>query len=61
VVDEHLSDQEQLSRETRQEKRERRRARQKAQMLQHGKSLIRVYRNAVSKRVKTMKARKRSG
>jgi hypothetical protein len=60
VVDEQLSDQNQLARETKQERRERRRAKGKAKMLQHGKSLARVYRDAISKRAKTAKARKQS-
>jgi len=60
VVDEQLSDQNQLAKETRQERRERRRAREKAKMLQHGKSLARVYRDAVSKRTKSTKASKQS-
>jgi hypothetical protein len=60
VVDEQLSDQNQLARETKQEQRETRRAKGKAKMLQHGKSLARVYRDAISKRAKTAKARKQS-
>jgi hypothetical protein len=60
VVNEQLSDQNQLARETKQERRERRRAKEKAKMLQHGKSLARVYKDAVSKRAKTTKAHKPS-
>jgi hypothetical protein len=60
VVNEQLSDQNQLARETKQERRERRRAKEKAKILQHGKSLARVYKDAVSKRTKTKKARKQS-
>jgi hypothetical protein len=60
VVNEHLSDQNQLARETKQERRERRRAKEKAKMPQHGKSLARVYKEAVSKRAKTKKAPKQS-
>jgi hypothetical protein len=39
-------------RETRQERREKRRAKEKARMPQHGKSLARIYKDAVSKRAK---------
>jgi hypothetical protein len=60
VVNEQLSDQNQLARETKQERRERRRAKEKAKMLQHGKSLARVYKDAVSKRAKTTKSPKQS-
>jgi len=60
VVSEQLSDQNQLAKETKQERRERRRAKEKARMLQHGKSLARVYKDAVSKRTKTDKAHKQS-
>jgi len=60
VVNEQLSDQDQLARETKQERRERRRAKEKAKMLQHGKSLARVYKDAVSKRAKTKNAHKQS-
>jgi hypothetical protein len=60
VVNEQLSDQNQLARETKQERRERRRAKEKAKMLQHGKSLARVYKDAVSKRAKTTKSHKQS-
>jgi len=60
VVNEQLPDQNQLARETRQERRERRRAKEKAKMLQHGKSLARIYKDAVSKRAQTAKTRKQS-
>jgi len=59
-VNEQLSDQNQLARETKQERRERRRAKEKTKMVQHGKSLARVYKDAVSKRAKAEKARKQS-
>ncbi len=39
--------------ETRQEQREKRRIRERAKMPQHGKSLGRIYKDAVSKRAKT--------
>jgi hypothetical protein len=42
-------------RETRQDRREKRRAKEKAWMPKHGKSLARVYKDAVSKRVKKIK------
>jgi len=60
VVDEQLPEQNQLVRKTKQERRERRRAKEKAQMPQHGKSLARVYKDAVSRRAKTTKAPKQS-
>jgi len=60
VVDEQLADQNQPAKETKQERRERRRAREKAKIPQHGKSLARVYQDAVSKRTRTTKAHKQS-
>jgi len=60
VVNEQLSDQNQLAGETKQERRERRRAKEKAKMPQHGKSLARIYKDAVSKSAKTRKASKQS-
>jgi len=60
VVNEQLSDQNQIARKTKQERRERRRAKEKAKMLQHGKSLARVYKDAVSKRAQPTKAPKQS-
>jgi hypothetical protein len=38
--------------ETKQERREKRRAKQKAKVPKHGKSLARIYRDAVRKRAK---------
>jgi len=38
--------------ETRQERRHERRTKKKATIPQHGKSLARIYRNAISKRAK---------
>jgi hypothetical protein len=58
VVKEQLSEQNQLAEETKQARRERQRAKEKAKMPQHGKSLARVYKNAVSKRAETKKTRK---
>jgi hypothetical protein len=58
VVNEQLTDQNQPARETKQERRERRRAKEKNKMLQHGKSLARVYKDAISKRAKTTKTHK---
>jgi hypothetical protein len=58
VVNEQLSDQTQLARENRQARREKRRAKEKAKMPQHGKSLARVYKDALSKKAKTTKAHK---
>jgi hypothetical protein len=60
VVNERLSDQNQLARKTKQERRERRRAKEKARMPQHGKSLARVYRDAIYKRARTTKAPEQS-
>jgi hypothetical protein len=50
VVDKERLAEEEAARKTRQERRERRRAKEKAKLPQHGKSLARVYRNAVAKR-----------
>jgi hypothetical protein len=58
VVNERLSEQNQLARKTKQERRERRRAKEKARMPQHGKSLARVYKDALSKRTKTTETQK---
>jgi hypothetical protein len=38
--------------EARQQRREKRRAKEKARMPKHGKSLARIYKDAVSKRAK---------
>ncbi len=59
-MNEQRSDQNQLARETKQERRERRRAKEKTKMVQHGKSLARVYKDAVSKRAKAEKPCKQS-
>jgi hypothetical protein len=60
VVNEHISNQDQAAKKTKQERRERRRAKEKARIPQHGKSLARVYKDAVSKRTKSEKAHKQS-
>jgi hypothetical protein len=60
VVKEQLPNQDELARRTKQERRERRRAKKKAKLPQHGKSLAKVYRDAVSKRAKTTKSSKQS-
>jgi hypothetical protein len=60
VVNEQLSKQHQLAGETKQARRERRRAKKKAKIPQHGKSLARVYKDALSKKTKPKKARKQS-
>jgi hypothetical protein len=44
--------------EPRQERREKRRIKEKAKMPQHGKSLARIYRDAISKRAKATEAHK---
>ena len=59
-MNDQLSDQNQLVRETKQERRDRRRAKEKTKVLQHGKSLARVYKDAVSKRARTTKSHKQS-
>jgi hypothetical protein len=50
MVDEQPLEQNQLTVETRQERRSKQQTKKKAKMPQHGKSLARVYRNAVSRR-----------
>jgi len=60
VVDEQLPAQNQLAEKTKQERREKRRAKKKAKMPQHGKSLAKVYKDAVSRRARTTKGRKQS-
>jgi len=60
VVNEQLSEQNQLAEETKQARRERRRAKEKAKIPQHGKSLARVYKDSVSKRAKTTRGPKQS-
>jgi hypothetical protein len=42
--------------ETKQERREKRLTKKKAKMPQHGKNLARIYKDAVSKRAKDIKA-----
>jgi len=60
VVNEQLSEQNQLAGETKQARRERRRAKKKTKVPQHGKSLARVYKDALTKRTTTKKASKQS-
>ena len=60
-MNDQLSDRNQSATETKQERRERRRAKEKAKMLQHGKSLVRIYKDAVLKRAKPSKVPKQSG
>jgi len=60
VVNEQLSEQNHLARETKQVRRERRRAKEKAKIPQHGKSLAKIYKDSVSKRTKAKKAPKQS-
>ena len=60
MVDEKPADENRLAGKTKQERRERRRAKEKAKLPQHGKSLARVYRDAVSKRARTLKDPKQS-
>ena len=42
----------QVKKETRQERREKRRVKEKAKIAQHGRSLARIYKDAVSKKAK---------
>jgi hypothetical protein len=44
--------------EAKQERREKRRIKEKARMPQHGKSLARVYKNAITKRAKDKEIQK---
>jgi hypothetical protein len=60
-VNDQLPDQNQLVKQTKQERRDRRRAKEKTKMLQHGKSLAKVYKDAVSKRARGTKSHKQSG
>jgi hypothetical protein len=60
-VNDQLPDQNQLVKQTKQERRDRRRAKEKTKMLQHGKSLAKVYKDAVSKRARSTKSQKQSG
>jgi hypothetical protein len=60
VVNEQLSEQNQLAGETKQARRERRRAKKKTKIPQHGKSLARVYKDALTKRTKTKKTHEQS-
>jgi len=49
---------EQITKKTRQERREKQRAKEKAEMPQHGKSLARIYKDAVSKKAKEAETHK---
>ena len=59
-MNDQLSDQNQLVKETKQERRDRRRAKEKTKMLQHGRSLAKVYKDAISKKARTTKSHKQS-
>ena len=59
MVDEQLPEQNQLAVESKQARREKRRAKEKAKMSQHGKSLARVYKDALTKRAKAKKIHER--
>ena len=61
MVDEKPTDENQLAGKTRQEQRERRRKKERAKMPQHGKGIVKVYRDAVLKRAKDADARRKSG
>jgi len=60
VVSKQSANQNHLREETKQEQREKRRAKGKTKMPQHGKSIARVYKDAVSKRAKETEAHKQS-
>jgi hypothetical protein len=60
VVDKQSPNQNQSIEKTRQERRERRLLKEKTRMPQHGKGLARVYKDAVSKRVKDKEAQEQS-
>ncbi len=59
-MNDQLPDQDGLVKETKQERRGRRRAKEKTKMLHHGKSLAKVYKDAVSRRARTTKSRDHS-
>lgn len=56
MVNNQFLDNDQLATGTKQAQRGKRRAKEKAKMPQHGKSLAKVYKDAVSKRAKDTKA-----
>jgi len=60
VVSQQSPNQNHPKKETKQERREKRRLKEKAKMPQHGGSLRRVYKDAVSKRAKETEAHKKS-
>jgi len=60
VVNDQIPDDNHLAGETRQALRGKRRTKEKAKVPQHGKSLTRVYRDAVSKRAREAEAGKKS-
>lgn len=61
MVDEKPADENRLAGKTRQEQRERRRKKEKAKMPQHGKGLVKVYRDAVLKRAPDAGGGRKSG
>jgi len=61
MVDEKPADENRLAGKTRQEQRERRRKKEKAKMSQHGKGLVKVYRDATLKRARDAGAGRKSG
>lgn len=61
MVDEKPADENRLAGKTRQEHREGRRKKEKAKMSQHGKGLVKVYRDAVLKRARDADAGRKSG
>ncbi|MFU8795789.1 MAG: hypothetical protein ACNA7X_00630 [Dehalococcoidia bacterium] len=61
MVDEYRVDENRLARKTRQERRTERLAKEKARIPQHGKGLVKVYKDAVSKRARGDGSSRKSG
>jgi len=61
MVDEERVDEHRLARKTRQERRARRLAKEKARIPQHGKGLVKVYRDAIRKRARGAGSSRKSG
>jgi len=61
MVDEERADEQRLARRTRQERRARRLAKEKARIPQHGKGLVKIYKDAVSKRNRGAGSSRKSG
>jgi len=61
MVDEDRVDEHRLARKTRQERRARRLAKEKARIPQHGKGLVKVYRDVVGRRARGAGSSRKSG